>query len=138
MKGVRRSLKAMVISLCWGVSPWAAGEHGGGHREYAPVVGVEPIVETVYEPAVRESCGGEDRPASKPMPLASTIGEDVRRQIRLWRRQQVCRERELRPARQRITGYWVTYRFGGRTATTRLSYDPGDRIPVDVSLSPLP
>jgi uncharacterized protein YcfJ len=136
MNPMRRSLKAAVISICWGVSPWAAGEQWGSHREYAPVVGVEPIVETLYEAAVRGSCEAGGRPSGRLVPQAATIGEDVRRQIRLWRRQRACRER--RAARRRITGYWVTYRFGGRTATTRLSYDPGDRIPVDVSLLPLP
>jgi hypothetical protein len=32
----------------------------------------------------------------------------------------------------------VTYRYRGYTSTTQLSYDPGERIPVTVSLSPLP
>jgi uncharacterized protein YcfJ len=30
----------------------------------------------------------------------------------------------------------VTYRYGEETRTTRLSYDPGERMPVTVSLSP--
>ena len=31
----------------------------------------------------------------------------------------------------------VIYRYGGETQTTRLSYDPGERMPVNVSLSPM-
>jgi hypothetical protein len=36
----------------------------------------------------------------------------------------------------RVTGYDVTYEYGGRTYTTRTSYHPGDRIRVRVDVSP--
>ena len=40
-------------------------------------------------------------------------------------------------AREHVTGYRVTYRYGDETETTVLSYDPGKQMRVNVSLSPL-
>lgn len=37
----------------------------------------------------------------------------------------------------RLEGYDVTYRYGGRTYTTRMPYDPGNRIPVQVDVAPV-
>lgn len=37
---------------------------------------------------------------------------------------------------KRLTGYAVTYEYQGRTYHTVMPYDPGDRIPVRVSVSP--
>jgi uncharacterized protein YcfJ len=36
----------------------------------------------------------------------------------------------------RVTGYTVTYEYQGRTYTTVMPYDPGDRIKVRVAVSP--
>lgn len=38
---------------------------------------------------------------------------------------------------ERIEGYDVTYRYGGRTYTTRMPYDPGNRIAVSVDVAPV-
>jgi len=38
---------------------------------------------------------------------------------------------------QRIDGYRVTYEYNGQTHTTRLPYDPGDRIRVRVDVRPV-
>ena len=51
-------------------------------------------------------------------------------------------ERPVRTCRRvdhwesRVDGYDVTYEYQGRTYTTVMSYDPGDRLPVNVSVSP--
>ncbi|HWU68362.1 MAG TPA: glycine zipper 2TM domain-containing protein [Stenotrophobium sp.] len=37
---------------------------------------------------------------------------------------------------QRLEGYDVTYRYGGRLYSTRLPYDPGNRMQVQVSVQP--
>ncbi|MDP3856592.1 MAG: glycine zipper 2TM domain-containing protein [Stagnimonas sp.] len=37
----------------------------------------------------------------------------------------------------RIDGYDVSYRYAGRTYTTRMPYDPGSRIPVQVQVAPV-
>jgi uncharacterized protein YcfJ len=107
-------------------------------RDYAPVLNVEPIVERSYEPTTRTVCDERTVITERVIPLASTIGEDIRRQMRLSREQNVCRTVTGRQPRQRVSGYRVTYRYGGRTSTARYPYDPGERIPVDVGLSPLP
>lgn len=38
---------------------------------------------------------------------------------------------------QRIDGYDVAYRYGGRVYNTTMPYDPGARIPVDVNVRPV-
>lgn len=38
---------------------------------------------------------------------------------------------------QRVEGYDVTYRYGGRSYHTTMPYDPGRRLPVDVNVRPV-
>lgn len=38
---------------------------------------------------------------------------------------------------ERVEGYDVTYRYNGRHYTTRMPYDPGNRIPVRVDVEPV-
>ena len=47
-----------------------------------------------------------------------------------------CRTRYEGSYRERVDGYHVTYEYQGREYTTRLLYDPGDRIRVQVAVSP--
>ena len=124
--------------LVWGAPALAACADSQGFRDYAPVLNVEPIRETFYEPVMREACAVEQEVAPRSYPVAATIGEDIRRQIRLSRPRERCYTVTETQEQVRVTGYWVTYRYGGRTSRTRLSYDPGRRMPVDVNLSPLP
>ena len=107
------------------------------YHAFAPVLKVEPIIETRYEPVTREVCAEPDDSAREFNTIEATIGEDIRRQVRLWQQQHSCRNVTEQRARESIVGYRVTYRYGGETATTRLSYDPGERMPVNVSLSPM-
>jgi uncharacterized protein YcfJ len=118
---------------------WAMGglAHAVDYQAYAPVVSVEPVIETRYEPVSRQVCTEPDAAAREFNEVAATIGADIRRQARLWQQQQRCRTVTEQRAREDITGYRVTYRYGGRTDTTRLSYDPGERMPVNVNLSPM-
>ena len=64
-------------------------------------------------------------------------GQDIRGQARLWQQQHHCRNVTEQRASKHVTGYRVTYRYGEETATTRMAYDPGERVPVSVSLSPV-
>ena len=107
------------------------------YKTFAPVLKVEPIIETRYEPVTRELCTEPDDSAREYNNIAASIGEDIRRQVRLWQQQHSCRTVTEQRARETVVGYRVTYRYGGETATTRLSYEPGERMPVNVSLSPL-
>lgn len=51
-------------------------------------------------------------------------------------------ERPVRTCRKvdhwesRLSGYEVTYEYQGHTYTTVMPYDPGERLPVNVSVSP--
>lgn len=47
-----------------------------------------------------------------------------------------CRTVYDRRTEERIDGYDVTYRYDGQTYTTRMPYDPGERVPVRVSVTP--
>ena len=106
-------------------------------QSYATVVNVQPIVKTIQTPVTRQVCGEPDSRAHVSTPLAATIGEDIHEQKRVWRTQTSCTTvTELQP-RERVTAYRVTYRYRGQTKTTRLSYHPGERIPVNVRVSPL-
>jgi len=106
-------------------------------QAYAPVLNVEPVMETRYEPVTRRVCTAPDDSAREFNELAATIGEDIRRQARQWQQQHRCRNVTEQRARKQVVGYRVTYRYGEEIATTRLSYDPGERMPVNVSLSPM-
>jgi len=107
------------------------------YRAYAPVLNVEPVIESRYEPVSHQVCTEPDDTAREFNEIAATIGEDIRRQSRLWQQQHRCTTVTEQRAREHITGYRVTYRYGGETATTRLSYDPGERMSVNVNLSPM-
>ncbi|HET7798062.1 glycine zipper 2TM domain-containing protein [Nevskia sp.] len=50
--------------------------------------------------------------------------------------EQRCRTVDEAHFEQRVDGYDVRYRYHGRIYDTRLSYDPGDRLPVNVNVAP--
>ncbi len=132
---MKRALHTLLLLYAWGPTGLAAA---GAFRSYAEVVSVEPILETVYDPVTRRICTDPDAASREFTELSVTIGEDIRRQVRQWQAQRSCSIITERQARERVTAYRVTYRYRGYTSTTRLSYHPGDRMPVNVSLSPLP
>jgi hypothetical protein len=123
-----------LLLLLWCVSSSANAVE---YQACAPVLNVEPIVETRYEPVTRRVCTEPDNSAREFNEVAATIGEDIRSQVRLWQQQTHCRNVTEQHAREHIAGYRVTYRYGGETETTRMSYDPGKQMPVNVSLSPM-
>lgn len=47
-----------------------------------------------------------------------------------------CRTVEDRRSEQRVDGYDVSYRYGGQLYHTRLPYDPGRQLRVNVSVTP--
>jgi len=132
---MKRQLQTLVLLCIWGTTGSALA---AAFRSYATVVNVQPIVGTHYEPVARRICTDPDN-ASRPFTeLSTTIGEDIRRQNRMWQAHRSCTTVTNRQARERVTAYRVTYRYRGYTSTTQLSYHPGERMPVNVSLSPLP
>jgi uncharacterized protein YcfJ len=109
-----------------------------GFRSYATVINVQPITETTYTEVRRQVCNEPDNSAHLSTPLATTIGEDIRQLKRAWQAQTSCTTVTDRQPNNRVTAYQVTYRYRGYTKTTRLSYHPGERLAVNVSLSPVP
>jgi uncharacterized protein YcfJ len=76
--------------------------------------------------------------------LGSSIGHDaaVRRQRRessevYSRTVERCETSYSIDRQERIDGYEVTYRYRGRTFTTRTDSHPGERIRVRVSVTPV-
>jgi len=124
----------LVLLFVWMTSGFA---NAFEYQDSAQVIKVEPIVETRYEPVTHRVCTEPDNTAREFNEVAATIGEDIRHQARQWKQQFRCRPVVEQRAREHITGYRVTYRYGGETETTRMSYDPGERMPVNVSLSPV-
>jgi len=127
-------LPSLVLCVC----VTAGTADAKAFQTYAKVVNVQPIVETVYEPVTRRVCNDPDDAAREFTAVAATIGEDIRNQNRLWQTHRSCTTITERQARERVTAYRVTYRYRGYTSTTKLPYHPGARMPVNVSLSPLP
>jgi uncharacterized protein YcfJ len=132
---MKRQLQTLLVFCICGTTGLAVA---GAFRSYATVVNVQPIVETRYEPVTHRVCTDPDGASREFTELSATIGEDIRRQHRLWQTHRSCNTITERQARERVTAYRVTYRYRGYTSTTQLSYDPGARMPVNVSLSPLP
>ncbi|MEN8762825.1 MAG: hypothetical protein ABF290_10355 [Thiogranum sp.] len=128
-------LQTLLILYSWAMTAPAVAE---AFQTYATVVNVQPIVETFHEPVTRRVCTDPDDASREFSELSPSIGEDIRSQHRLWQARRSCNTITERQARERISAYRVTYRYRGYTATTQLSYHPGERMPVNVSLSPLP
>lgn len=51
--------------------------------------------------------------------------------------EQVCQTVVEHRIEQRVDGYDIAYRYGGQTYHTRMPYDPGARLPVDVNIRPV-
>jgi len=132
---MKRKMQPLLLLCVWGTTGSALA---GAFQTYATVVNVQPIVETVYEPVTRRVCTDPVGASREFTELSASIGEDIRRQNRLWQTQRSCTSITESQPREQVTAYRVTYRYRGYTSTTQLSYHPGDRMPVNISLSPLP
>lgn len=76
--------------------------------------------------------------------IGSAIGHDVaskkhRSRDRGYSRgyEERCHTVSERHSEERLDGYRVSYRYQGQTFSTRMDHDPGDRIRVRVSVSPV-
>jgi uncharacterized protein YcfJ len=104
--------------------------------EFAPVISSTPVVQRVTEP--REECWTETITTDEVRRIGGiSIGSlDTSTNVVVPTRRDVQRCRTVQTATDTIQGYDVRYRYHGREYVTRMSYDPGDRIPVDVSVQP--
>jgi uncharacterized protein YcfJ len=130
-----RQMTCPMLALLAGALCGTAG--ADQFQTFAQVIGVEPVYETRYEPVQREVCSEPGASLRSFEEIAPSIGEDIRRQARLWQQQRRCRTVTEQRPREHVTGYRVTYRYNGETETTLLSYDPGRQMRVNVSLSPV-
>lgn len=110
-----------------------AAEH---YFDYATVSAAEPIYESVEVPHRREVCEpvrdvappGDVRRSNRRVSIGEAIeADDERRRPR-------CRTVETTRLEKKITGWRVTYRYGGRTWVERFRHKPGERIRVRVDL----
>ena len=74
--------------------------------------------------------------------LGGSIGADIARNQRAshgvtYRTERRCRVIEETRREERLTGYDVTYEYGGTTYSTRMQRDPGDRVRVRVRVTPV-
>jgi uncharacterized protein YcfJ len=132
----------------------------------SPRVGAGTVVGAVIGGAIGRqfgnSSGGRDRGTAAGAILGAVIGSQVERDSRYAeanydRGYERSNERNYRRAeyervpvtrtvercntvtetREEIRGYNVTYRYQGRDYTTRMPYDPGSTIQVDVGVRPI-
>ena len=66
----------------------------------------------------------------------AAVGNEVARRQGGGDPRAVERCREVSDVRESVVGYDVTYRFQGREFNTRLPYDPGPDLPVQVTVAP--
>lgn len=75
--------------------------------------------------------------------LGGSIGADISRRNRAYRddvrysTRQVCTVEHQEHLEERLTGYRVTYRYGGETYTTHMDHDPGSSLRVRVRVTPV-
>ncbi|MFW5450431.1 MAG: glycine zipper 2TM domain-containing protein [Methylophagaceae bacterium] len=71
--------------------------------------------------------------------LGGSIGRDLRHQPKSHSRYdhgEQCRVTQRYHEEQQIDGYQVSYKYQGQTYTTHMDYDPGRRLPIEVSVRP--
>ena len=146
-----RYLKPAIITAALAVALPAAAQTGLRYDEYnnndvrfdfARVVKVDAVVNHASRPISRETCWEEPttyqyRPSytyyrddDSGAPDAVTVDGDYRK---ISDGGQRCRTETNWRSTDRVLGYEVTYRYGGREYTTRMDHDPGDRLRVRVN-----
>ena len=116
---------------------------GDTRHDYARVVKVDAVVSHASRPVSRETCWSEPttyqyRPSytyhndenGDDRPDAVTVDGGYRKISDGGER---CRTVTNWRDTDRVLGYEVTYRYGGREYTTRMDHDPGDRLRVRVN-----
>jgi len=71
--------------------------------------------------------------------LGGSVGRDLRNQPSNrphYNRGEECHVSNRYHHEERIDGYNVTYKYQGQTYTTQMDYDPGRRLPIEVSVRP--
>lgn len=135
---------------CWTEPVTAYETRRVAHREpaYGPGAGVlvGAILGGVIGHQFGNSSGGRDRATAAGAIVGGLIGHEAERQpgytrtryedVRYPVTRDVRRCRTVEATREEIAGYDVRYRYHGRDFVTRLAYDPGPTLEIDVSARP--
>lgn len=111
-------------------------------RDHNNVAGT--IIGGVLGGALGHNIGGGHRGPAKVAGavIGAAVGNQIARQNRHGGGQyrgyeERCETVNHRETSRRIDGYRVTYRYNGQTYTTRMDRDPGQRVRVKVSVTPV-
>ena len=124
--------RLLVACAALALSGTAVAADAQSFTQWAPVIRATPVYTHVSEP--QQQCWTErvtttdqyvDRYGTSRITM-HPITHDVQR----------CRTVDT--GRDILDGYDVTYRYQNRDFTTRLAYNPGDRIQVRVDVEPMP
>ena len=144
----------IVVSTVLSTATGAAASRQVYH-DYARVLNVSPIMETIQVPVRRLDCQTPAR-IRRERQIHSPLTSDVRpkhpgltladaiRQDRAYQSSSAtphternCRWVEAFETSERIVAYRVRFRYGGDTFVRRLDHDPGDRLRIRVELRPM-
>lgn len=116
---------------CWEEPQYVESHH--------PSVGARTVLGGVIGGVIGHQIGsgrGKDAATIAGAVIGSTIGYSTApRSAPEERLIQRCETRYERGYEERVEGYRVTYRYNGREYSTRLPYDPGERIRIHMSVA---
>jgi uncharacterized protein YcfJ len=109
-----------------------------------PAVGARTLLGGIVGGVIGHQFGsgrGQDAATIAGAVIGSGIGYDSARRRAVTSTEervvQRCETRYEKAYEERIEGYRVTYEYNGRQLTTRMPYDPGERIRVRVAVAPV-
>ena len=108
-----------------------------------PAVGVPTLIGSVIGGVIGHQIGsgrGQDVATVAGAVIGASVGYNTAaRRNPVGVREEVVQRCEMRYEQgyeERIDGYRVTYEYNGRQLTTRMPYDPGDKMRVRVAVAP--
>jgi len=128
-----RSALALAVGI---VATGVTAAQAQSFTEMAPVLSATPIVQRMSQP--RQECWTEAVTTNEVRRIGHIgIGNfDTSTNVVVPVTRDIQNCRTVESTTDVVQGYDVRYRYQGRDYTTRTLTDPGDRIPVDVSVVP--
>lgn len=124
---------------CWTETVAYEREHQSRSKSATPM-----LLGAVIGGAIGHAVGKNDRRSGTAIGavLGGSIGNDMGKSRSShtsveYRDEERCEVRQVREYEDRLMGYDVTYRYHGNTYSTRMDRDPGKRVKVAVSVTPL-
>lgn len=115
-------------------------------RSYAPRSYTAPILGAIIGGAVGNALGHHEVNRKVGAVAGAALGASMGRDIANrngdgyervdYRDRRVCRTVDEHSYRDEVVAYRVFYRYNGRDFVTRMPYDPGQRLRVDVRVEP--